>query len=715
MSVLSKQLSIPETKALALDKISSLDSTQGRHKLYLTIKENNHYLYDILFSRKDQKELEIPTMDSKNKILEKLTSNIPNKNLTFQCSNIGNLVQYKLFPKSNIPINQGNIFDELPDSILKKEESIKSSENCIEKEKDSDVGTIALFDEYSQKIEDGSNPPILNELNDNIINCDEDEADTQADTQKKKITIDEELISKIHFSDSAIKFSSSSTEEINDILIFNHEELINSGNLENIIELLIRNDYCKDKLCPIFDEKCCYIPLPDWVYSVKSLDPFNLTLTIVLLIIILIISQTTNENNTANIKQKDDKDGIYEQNRAKINQLKEEPEIIEIIFSKKHLDFISNRIIKSYFKSCEYDVKDFFYNQLIELKQYVSKYETLEEKLEKLFEKISFYSLSDILNAYHYTFIIFRNFLINCSSYNYITKIIYIQYKKISNNIDSIKQYKDLCVNEIKEFISYLLSPFIIITYLDYGSSAMGLDLITSDRDILIFFQEKYSYCFSPMYLCQYLFSLLENANIPYLKVDIRYPKSIGQLIEIKYNINDRFKNNPFEKINIQEIKIDITFTKDINYFIYLKEMIDFVNTDLQSIPIIRPLVRIIKSILYNNGLDKVFTGGLNSLSDYFLAKHIVITYANQNPNLGKLLFLFIDKYSKYDFTYGIDEKGREFPFDQSNLEEDQKRFIIVNPIMFKYKKCFTNTDDNIAGGCFDPRRIIDKFKNLLE
>ena len=34
---------------------------------------------------------------------------------------------------------------------------------------------------------------------------------------------------------------------------------------------------------------------------------------------------------------------------------------------------------------------------------------------------------------------------------------------------------------------------------------------------------------------------------------------------------------------------------------------------------------------------------------------------------------------------------------------------------MFKYKKCFTNTDDNIAGGCFDPRRIIDKFKNLLE
>ena len=214
-------------------------------------------------------------------------------------------------------------------------------------------------------------------------------------------------------------------------------------------------------------------------------------------------------------------------------------------------------------------MKDFFYNQLIELKQYVSKYETLEEKLEKLFEKISFYSLSDILNAYHYTFIIFRNFLINCSSYNYITKIIYIQYKKISNNIDSIKQYKDLCVNEIKEFISYLLSPFIIITYLDYGSSAMGLDLITSDRDILIFYQEKYSYCFSPMYLCQYLFSLLENANIPYLKVDIRYPKSIGQLIEIKYNINDRFKNNPFEKINIQEIKIDITFTKNINYFIY--------------------------------------------------------------------------------------------------------------------------------------------------
>ena len=143
--------------------------------------------------------------------------------------------------------------------------------------------------------------------------------------------------------------------------------------------------------------------------------------------------------------------------------------------------------------------------------------------------------------------------------------------------------------------------------------------------------------------------------------------------------------------------------------------MIDFVNSDLQIYPILRPLVRIIKSILYNNGLNKVYIGGLNSLSDFFLAKHIIITYANQNPDLGKLLFLFIDKYSKYDFTYGINEKGREFPFDQKNLKEEQKRFIIVNPIMFKYKKYFSNTDDNIAGGCFSPQRIIDKFKNLLE
>ena len=178
-----------------------------------------------------------------------------------------------------------------------------------------------------------------------------------------------------------------------------------------------------------------------------------------------------------------------------------------------------------------------------------------------------------------------------------------------------------------------------------------------------------------------------------------REAKDISQLIHLEY------------KKNGKEVKFDLTFTNDTNFKIYLKEMIKLVKSDLEKYPKLGPLTLIIKSILYGKGLNKVYDGGLNSSSVFFLARHIVITYEKENPSLVLLLYLFLDKYSKYDFTYGIDENGREFPYNQSSSPDKKKRFIIKNPIIKYY---FSNMNDNVASGCFKHKEIISLFKKKL-
>ena len=686
MSLLSKPLLNSEKKSFSSEKKVSFEYSSKSQKLYLKLQKNDHYLYNILESRKDVK-FELLSMDSIYENLKNIPPNIINKIFTLNNPNIGNIVKYQLFPESNTLIFDINeevkIFDKLPDEIIEKEEK-NSTENGY---------TSDLLYEYNKKYHNSCSQDLEKGIFE--LKYDEDEEDTKPETQKKEIRIDEKKISKISFSETVIKFSSS--KEINDTLIINYEELKNSPNFDYILELLTNNDYYKDRPSPIFFENDWYIPLPEWAYSIKSLDMFNLTLTIIILLIIQIISQNININWTSiSLDVKDDLDDIFEQNKKKIAQLKEDEKIPQTIFSKPFLSHISQKIKEFYYQNNnlteedKYPIKQLVQNQLNDLQQYISEYKTSQEQLEKLFEKITFYSSSDILNSYHYTFVCFRKFLLNCSSYTYLTKTLNDLLEKIIKKKQFLEPYKDIIVSQIKTILSSELKQIYNIDYTDYGSSAMGLDIESSDRDILIFFETKNkSYFLSPIYFYQKVKELI-NEKLPYLTVNTIYPKSIDLLLQLEY------------KQNQKEIKIDITFTQNKKYVEYLKKMIELVKSDLEKNPNLGPLTRIVKSILYHKGLNIVYTGGLNSLSVFFLCKHIIITYEKANPSLGFLLYLFLEKYSKYDFTYGIDENGKEFPYDQSNLKDHEKRFIII-------------MNGNIASGCFEPKKIIDLFKELLK
>ena len=701
MSEPIKHIPVFETKPpLVLENEISIASLPKKEKLYLNI--DNYYLNNILESVNNGK-LKILSYDSINELLMSISSDIKQKMFSLHLPNIGNLVKYKSIPKSN-----QNILDLKREKICCKLDCItKKKEELTKKTKD-DGNSQILFDEFSHNLENAYNSQMENELNE--IQFDKDEEDTKEETQGKEI-IDETKIKNISFYQS-IKFSSS--KEINDTLIFDIEKLKDSGNLKIILELLSNNEYCKDILSPIFFENKWYIPLPDWAYSIKSLDLFNLSLIIILLIIILIISQVENINNIPNLNPIDD---IYEQNKKKINELKEDPSIINILFSKAFLNDISNKISESYFEYSSIrevnksDITAYFYKQLINLKEYIIKFKTIQEQIEKLFERITFYSFYDILNSYHFTYSVFRNYLLNYSVFQNINDKVDIFYKNILKENNILKPYKDEYVNYIKNKIHSHFSQKFFINFIDYGSSTKDLEINSSDRDILIFFEDEDKS--KPISIEQFfneLFSFLKEEK-NYLNVNKRYPKSIGYLIQIEYIINHNIEKN----INIQKVNIDITFTKDKNYVEKIKEMTNLVKSDLKKYPNLKPLVLILKTKLENKGKNEVFKGGLNSLSIFFLAKHIAIIYEKENPSLRRLVYLFLNKYSKYDFTYGIDENGKEFPFDLNNMKDHQKRIIIKNPIIFKDRKYFTNTDDNIAGGCYKPQEIINLFEELLK
>ena len=85
-----------------------------------------------------------------------------------------------------------------------------------------------------------------------------------------------------------------------------------------------------------------------------------------------------------------------------------------------------------------------------------------------------------------------------------------------------LEPYKDIIVSQIKTILFSELKQIYNIDYTDYGSSAMGLDIESSDRDILIFFETKNkSYFLSPIYFYQKVkeFALKYQRNIKVIEL----------------------------------------------------------------------------------------------------------------------------------------------------------------------------------------------------
>ena len=629
----------------------------------------------------------------------------------------------------NKEIEDNKILSKEEKIIDKKVESIFKINQNLETMKETEV-------KEEEKIID-KKVKSLSKINLNLETMKETEA------KKDENIVDEKDIINIFLPNIKI----SSLKEENDILLFDIKLLMEFGNLDKILKYFSNDCHLKDWISPFMFENSWYIPLPNWANLIKSFNGFYILCIILEIKILINFEYYYIKGKNIPISLFKHIDYSYEENMIKINVLVEDPNIINKIFSKQNLDIVINIATQTYFGNstnlCEkdrIDLPNYFKEQLSSLKKEIEGNEnkkegSILEQLKYLFNKITYYTFFDVLDIKNVIYINLRKSILNYSSIeekigNEILNI----NRNISYNNAVFKIFKILILNNFEENCKKLLENKYKIDFKSYGSNLYRLNLVSSDIDIRICYEEIDKSTKSDKEILDELYDLLidekENIKKDYLEIveikkikekNIKVPliKLKFSLINIIYDYLHLF-NNAYQYLKIQditEVKIDISFShySNSNEIENINKMTKLIEDDLKKHPLIKPIVLIFKLILEINHLNSANIGGLNSSSVFFLVKNIIKTnekdiIGTDSHKIGKIYYLFLKKFSNYNFTYGIDENGLDFSYIQTNKDKNKdKKFMIKNPIVDH-----TNKLINIAYGCTKTEDIKNLFNNLL-
>ena len=458
--------------------------------------------------------------------------------------------------------------------------------------------------------------------------------------------IDEQKLKDIFL--QSIKFNIKDNNK-KTFISFDIKSLLLSNNLEKILKYFTKNNYFKNWINPIYCNNDWYLPLPDWVYSITKFDVFFQTLLIYFELIIILLYEYYILTGS-----------ILPDNNTYIEHMNKISEFEKVSNSEKE----KTNIEKNNSNLLEKEKEK-------EKKEQVKKVEKVEKGEKKM----------DLKKT--------------------------LKYINVINNI--LKPYKEKKIKEIKQLCKILLNNNYDINFIDYGSSITGLELPKSDIDTLIYYKLKdKSKSIDKIVFGFQLYQLLqiekERKNMVNLSIE-KILDAYVPLIKLEYDITNEIDKKYLEmlkKLGLTKVKIDITFTNEEDYCQIQEKVKKFIIKDLKKNPKLKPLVVIIKFYLEKEKLNNSHTGGLNAISVFFLAKHIIVTYEKENLTLEQLFSKFLDKYSKYDFTYGLDIYGNTIPYPQNEI----KKIFISNSFI-------NNKNFNFAFNCYNYEKIFGYFKYL--
>ena len=380
------------------------------------------------------------------------------------------------------------------------------------------------------------------------------------------------------------------------------------------------------------------------------------------------------------------------------------------IFSLNNSSFIAQKCSYNYIKKFNTkgqefnsdDVDKSFINILKKLKKNnFSESNTNEEKLKILCEKISYYSLEDLKNSEHFIYLEIRNDLkLNQNLDAFYMNIIY--------NSEKLREIKNQYLVKTKKLLKAILGQKIDI--IEYGSYATDLSTEFSDMDILIFDEEiKDERKYGKNLEEEFKKKDKNLANISFLKknnlIKISYDVSKEKVLN---EINFSLKYLDEKKSDLNTINIDITFTNDKIKVENTKETIKIIKDSLEKYKQLRPVILYLKTFFRTQKAYSIYKGGINSISLFCLTRNILVTYEKNHFDVnlfsnGLILFYISEKFGHYNYIYGIDKDGYDFPLN--GQEKRKHRFVIKNLV---------DNGKNIAEGFHDPAKIIEKFKILF-
>ena len=325
----------------------------------------------------------------------------------------------------------------------------------------------------------------------------------------------------------------------------------------------------------------------------------------------------------------------------------------------------------------------------------------------------SFNPLSTLVNNQYNTFFI------------YFSKEIQNNSNNVTGILESIKIYRKIYIDKIKELIIETLSKTYNIDLLFYGSYITELSIESSDVDILVKFEnkeeeeEKIKNESSNYHIEKIISELvmifnqnskslsidnikpIYTASVPVLKIQCNMENDIPK--EIKDNIYKSFK---FDKSEVNLIKFDLTFF-EIKHnqkitSIPSQSVIEFIKNILICNPEIKPILLVLKRYMQICKLNSSFHGGISSFS-LFLLLYAFLKYINMNYPMGKILFDFFQFYGNFNFgNYCIDVNDKNLYIKRKELLES--RMIILDPF----------TKLNVAKSSFRVDEIKSAFKDAM-
>ena len=355
-----------------------------------------------------------------------------------------------------------------------------------------------------------------------------------------------------------------SLKELTDTLIFN----IESNELKEYINHFAKGDSKIKPINPELIDNKWYITIKNWDNIQSFLQIFVCTLTLLHYEYFLLTNELYEMPFSNELKK------YFKENDSKLNELiGNKVDVTNDIFSRHNLIFLADECSCNYIEKYSDKVLDKKEHYLLnmenleELKNNLSEFKTNEEKLKNLFEKMSFYNLTDIKYVKHFIYFEFRKFLLK---YNDQDQQLKVFYRNVIYNTEILKPIKDKYLEITKELLKDKLNNNEEI--MEYGSYFTGLTTEFSDMDIQIFYYDCLPDWKYGEILENDLKIIIDKKNIKNLKILFisRTKKGTPPVIKLKYDVSNEIDLN---KINfslkyldrkddeLTKINIDITFT----------------------------------------------------------------------------------------------------------------------------------------------------------
>lgn len=343
--------------------------------------------------------------------------------------------------------------------------------------------------------------------------------------------------------------------------------------------------------------------------------------------------------------------------------------------------------------------------------------------LEKLF--LTFYSFR---NCERFILSYIRDYII--SYFNPFLKYIsnqIINYSKITKeNMKNIGDHFNYVGHIIHDNLKKL-NPKHLFKLVKSGSFASGLCIEGSDMDLLICFKESKDSNFDEdlkKLFGDHLdnFSYIEDFGM----VD---SESSSKLIRLYFCFkNEMFKdtykyiytnNNYSHSLNkkdlpiTQRVTVDITYTPKVTKYSKTNYITKNIKEQLDKNPHIIDCILFLKRIFVKNDLNKVYYGGLSSYGIQSLIFQIKDTIPNNGTKVAECLFLFLERYSKFDFfNYVVEKDGNKLRTRREHPKTSENHLIYENMIAIDDPM---DEGKNVIKGGYTPSKFFKgKPKNYI-